>query len=546
MTIGDVHEPLAPGTVSSPVAPIGVAGDGTVSPHEPPSGAAAPVSRLRSVDWKLVGAALSGLIGSLLITGSAPIHRFAVFHAYPKIPFVPRPPRTENTAWNDLASIMQLSLFLVGMVLMCLGWLGLVRRADRMAGSERRRLRTVLAVAVLWTLPVLVGPPLLSNDSYSYAAQGEMSAQGLDPTHEGPAVGLGRGDFLQQVDPFWRTAPAPYGPVWVLAGEGVVIAAGHSPVASVWLFRAVALLGVAIATVGLVSLARSHRVPVPIAVAVGIANPLVVLHLVGGEHNDALMMGFLVCGVAAAKKGRRWLAVLLLTFATAIKLPAFIALAILAWQFEGVRVPLRRRIVGLVKVGGVAAAMIGALCVVAGIGLGWVSALKSTGKVMDTMSVTTLLGYSITDLAHLVRLQVGFETPVNIVRMIGVLAGAALSFKLLIQSGKVGLARAIGLCMIIMVLFGPVVWPWYLPAGFALIAGSGLGKWRPSYLIGCLLASWLVWPNNIVAHPFLVDNQRNLMLGVCIATTLACWIAQRHAATHGRYLADEEALAAQG
>ena len=511
-----------------------------ISPYEPavPLGPRrSPWATFRSnVDGKLVLAAASGLLGTLIISGSAPIWKHSVPSWHLSVPFVPRPPLREGTAWTDTASLTQALLFALGMVLVSLGWIGLVRRSERMPGTGRQRAKWVLAICVLWAIPVMLGPPLLSNDAYSYAAQGEMSAQGLDPTDVGPATGLGRGEFVRQVDPFWRHAPAPYGPVWVLAGEGAVVASGHDPMLGVWMFRLLAIIGVAITVAGLISMARSYRVPVALALAVGIGNPLVILHLIGGGHNDALMMGFLVCGVAAHKKGHRWLAVALITMATAIKLPAIVALGILAWQFEGTKVLFRRRLLGIAKVGGFAVVSIAVLSVAAGIGLGWVKALQSTGKVMDTMSLTTLTGFTIGDILHLLGSDVRGESVVNVVRMIGVLAGAALAFKLLIQSGKVGIAHAIGLSMILMVVFGPVVWPWYLPAGFALLAGSGLGKWRPSYLIGCLLASFLVWPNNIQAPEVLVANQRYLMLSVCIVVMIAGWFAQRHAAIHGRYL----------
>ena len=57
-------------------------------------------------------------------------------------------------------------------------------------------------------MPFLFGPPLLSNDAYSYGAQGELSSQGFDPTSHGP-VYLGSGDYMVSADPVWRNNPAP-------------------------------------------------------------------------------------------------------------------------------------------------------------------------------------------------------------------------------------------------------------------------------------------------------------------------------------------------
>ena len=62
---------------------------------------------------------------------------------------------------------------------------------------------------------------------------------------------------------------------------------GHDPASAIWGFRALAMLGVMLGAIGVASIARSLRQPPAVAVAVGIASPLVLLHLIGGSHNDA-------------------------------------------------------------------------------------------------------------------------------------------------------------------------------------------------------------------------------------------------------------------
>jgi hypothetical protein len=49
----------------------------------------------------------------------------------------------------------------------------------RRAGLGRIGIRTVGTAAVVWTLPVLPAPPLLSLDAYSYMAQGTMLLTGF-------------------------------------------------------------------------------------------------------------------------------------------------------------------------------------------------------------------------------------------------------------------------------------------------------------------------------------------------------------------------------
>ena len=154
----------------------------------------------------LILAALSGFCGSLLIVATAPVWRLAPPGGWRlTLPGVPHP---------GTSSLFAGTTFVVGVILMTLGWMGLIGRAERQRWRERHRLIMVLAVLVLWAVPLMLAPPLLSNDAYSYAAQGELASQGIDPSSHGPAYLLG-GDFMIGADPVWKISPAPYGPVWI-------------------------------------------------------------------------------------------------------------------------------------------------------------------------------------------------------------------------------------------------------------------------------------------------------------------------------------------
>ena len=81
------------------------------------------------------------------------------------------------------------------------------------------------------------------------------------------------------------------------------------------------ILGVAMAAVGIGLIADKSRVNPAVAIAIGLGNPIVILHLIGGVHNDALMFGLLALGLAAAQRDRKKTALALLAAATAVKLP---------------------------------------------------------------------------------------------------------------------------------------------------------------------------------------------------------------------------------
>lgn len=185
-------------------------------------------------------------------------------------------------------------LVYAGIVLMLGAWFELVRTVRRQPSIPMARL---VAILVAWVAPVLVMPPVFSRDVYSYAAQGEMVQRGLNPYARTPSA-LRGGRFLDLVDPLWRHVPAPYGPAWERF-SGAIVALSHH---DVWLaaagFRLVALAGLGLIAWAVPSLARSIGRPGSVAFALAALNPVVLLVLVGGAHNDALMLGLLVAGCA--------------------------------------------------------------------------------------------------------------------------------------------------------------------------------------------------------------------------------------------------------
>ena len=462
--------------------------------------------------------ALSGFLGALVIAASAPVWRLAVPSWRITVPGIPHP----GTAFQST------SLFLIGLILLAVGWLGLILRAGQIA--DRRRALVVVGVIIsLWAIPVSLGPPLLSNDVYSYVAQGEMASRGIDPGSNGPAA-LGRNDWTSAADPVWRAAAAPYGPVAVFTSRTVVEAAGHDPALALWFYRVVVIAGIAMAAVGVSLIASRSGVAPAVAVAIGLGNPIVILHLIGGAHNDAVMFGFLALGLAAAQRQRRVLALALLTAATAIKLPAALGLVYLGWCWDGAVATTRRRIITTAGVVVSAVSAIALGCLVMGMGPGWLTALTSTGKVNDTYSPTTKLGFSISELLAAVGIDVDGATLTAGVRALGLLAVVIGALIVMLRSPRLGLVRATGIMLVAYVLLGPVIWPWYLAAGFALLAACGLGRYQPASLVVCLAVSWFVWPTSVVSIQELGGGYQHLRgLGVVLLVGALAWAAQRFA-----------------
>lgn len=468
----------------------------------------------------LVASALSGFLGSLLIVVTAPVWYLAPPGTWRlTLPGVPHP---------GSSSLFAGATFVVGVILMTLGWIGLIGRADRQRWRERRRLVMVAAVIALWALPLVLGPPLLSNDAYSYAAQGELASRGIDPSAHGP-VYLLDGDFMIGADPIWKNSPAPYGPVWIGLSETVVELSGHDAADALWGFRALAVVGVVMGAAGVVVIARSYRLSPAAAVALGVANPLVLLHLVGGSHNDALMLGFLALGLAAFRRDRRVLAVVLVALAVAVKLPAAVALVYMGWAWAGAGSPLRARVLSIARTLAGAAMVVVAFSVVAGVGPGWLFALEGTNSVMSTFSATTKLGWVVADGLHLAGLGVSETAVVNLFRLAGLAAAGAVALFLLLRTDRFGVVRCVGLALVAVILLGPVVWPWYLPAGLVILSAVGFGRYRPSYYVVSFAACLLVFPRSVNAVPGLLGWQHLLGLGVVALIAGAAYLAPRFA-----------------
>ncbi len=192
-------------------------------------------------------------------------------------------------------------------------------------------------VAVLWSLPLLLAPPVLSADPFAYADIGWMTHVGADLDHD-PLASQG-GPYVDAVDPFWAGRLVAYPELAVRLAHLGTAATGYDPFWGVLAQRAIAVLALVAAAALLLRLADLLGVDRGWTLWCGVLNPLVLLHLVGGAHNDAPMIAVTVAALyLAARWGRAhwwvtWLAApALVGLAAAIKPQALVALVpIMLW-----------------------------------------------------------------------------------------------------------------------------------------------------------------------------------------------------------------------
>ncbi|NEE19944.1 DUF2029 domain-containing protein, partial [Streptomyces sp. SID7499] len=124
----------------------------------------------------------------------------------------------------------------------------------------------------------------------------------------------------------WRDTPAPYGPLFLLLSTAVAWITGGTIVPAVLAMRIVALVSLVLIVWSLRRLAREHGRSESRALWLGALNPLLLIHVVGGVHNDGLMIGLMLAGLVLALRGR-WIAgSALVGLAMMVKSPAAVTL----------------------------------------------------------------------------------------------------------------------------------------------------------------------------------------------------------------------------
>jgi hypothetical protein len=233
-------------------------------------------------------------------------------------------------------------LHVVGLILV----LGLMFGSYVLAANSAQQLpaRAVLITIGALHALVLLGPPLLSTDIFSYQAYARIgSVYSANPYLQGPhAIALD--PVFPYIGAKWSYIPSAYGPAFTAFSY---LLAPLSVAASVLAYKSLAVL----ASLGIVwlvwSSARLRGLNPVRAVALVGLNPLLVVYGVGGGHNDLIMLAVLMGAVYMTLLRRERLSGGLAVLAVAIKLTAIVpALFAFAGAARRVRTPRRDFAIG--------------------------------------------------------------------------------------------------------------------------------------------------------------------------------------------------------
>jgi alpha-1,6-mannosyltransferase len=411
-------------------------------------------------------AVLAGFSGTILIAVAASLAGSPFAFKVPGAWFfgVPSANLGESVARASGGMLFaELALGFCGIVLLCRAWLSITKGVARRPGEQPGRLAGILA---LWSVPLLVAPPLFSNDIYSYAAQGEMVSRHISPYLYGPGV-LGASPFSSLAQGVWINTPSPYGPLFNGLDGRIVGLTDHRVLLSLVLLRLLAVVGVVLMAVFVPRLARSYGKDPATAFCLGVLNPLVLLFLVGSGHNDALMIGLLVAGLYVAREGRPAWGMALCALAGAIKIPGLAGAFAIAWTCPGSNESLRRRARLIAEAVAISAATFEALSALFGVGWGWVGTIGASDSVTSWITPVDLVAKLVPKITRGLVPAAGFLTVAHVV---GVLVAAVVCVWAVRHLPTLGLPRVMGISLLALVLLGPIVQPWYLLWGIAVLA----------------------------------------------------------------------------
>ena len=402
------------------------------------------------------------------------------------------------SGWDLLrGSAYALPLCVLGTALLCGSW-WLLREAPAQAVGR---------AAALWGLPLLAAPPLASRDAYAYVGQGALVAGRLDPYAQGP--GALPGPLSAGVDDVWLDSAAPYGPLW-LGLAGLVVRATGTVVPALLGMRLFAVAGLLVLAWALTRLAQDRGR----ALWLGVANPLVLVHLLAGAHNDALMIGLAAAGLAVARApasgrpsaafGRLVLAAVLVTAGALVKVPA---IAVLAFLPLLVAQDVPGRVRAALLAGGTATVTAVVVTLVSGLGWGWLGSLDAGRARLALFSPLTGLGVAL---------------PGDVVEPVlaaGLVLAAVVGVVLLLAADRLRPVRACGLLLLAVSLLLPVVQPWYVLWGVVLLGATSSARVVAGLGAACVVLVLLVQPSgrSVVRPPLYgVPTLLAAAVGACV------------------------------
>jgi hypothetical protein len=202
------------------------------------------------------------------------------------------------------------------------------------------------------------------------------------------------------------------------------------------------------------------------------------LSLLAGAHNDALMLGLLMAGLAVAKRFGRVPGIILCALAAGVKSPAALGVLFLGWVWAGPGASTRRRIGHTVGAGFIALATMETVALATGTGWGWMRTTTSADASFTGVTPINLLARSVSITSHVIQLPISVLQVRPVFIVLGLALAVGLGVRFLLRSPQDGVVRNLGLTLLVLALLGPIVWAWYVTWGLVVLAAVAAGPLR--------------------------------------------------------------------
>ncbi|HET7418654.1 MAG TPA: glycosyltransferase 87 family protein [Solirubrobacterales bacterium] len=356
-------------------------------------------------------------------------------------------------------------------------WAGFLAYLGAVAAAPRLGALLVWGAIVVFVAGFALAPVLLSHDVYSYVDYARLGVRhDLDPYVHPPLAAPSDPAFAEVT---WTEATSAYGPLFTLATYPLAWLPVGVAVAVLKAVAAFSVLGIT----ALVSRIAAWRGVDPLRAAAFVAlNPLVLVHVVGGAHNDGITMLLAMAGVAAFLSAREATAGAAFAAAVATKLSAafVVPFAVAHSLSTGRKYPYREgnRPVSRVVAGAAGAAV--AIAIAAYLAFGW-DWLHGFGLAGENQSRTSHMSIPIT------VARLGGLDP-DAVRLLAALAFAALVAYLLVWTWRGGdWVRASSWAALGLLLATAWLLPWYL---IWLLPLAAISRDRPLQLLSLGLTAY--------------------------------------------------------
>ncbi|BBY67610.1 hypothetical protein MHEL_58530 [Mycolicibacterium helvum] len=260
-----------------------------------------------------------------------------------------------------------------------------------------------------------------------------------------------------------------------------------------------------------------------VALWICVLNPLVIIHLMGGVHNEMLMVGLMMAGIALTFARRHAAGAALIAIAVAVKATAVLALPFMVWVW--MRHLRQTKNLSAIRAFATASAASVAIFIavfavlswVAGVGLGWLTALAGSVKIINWLTIPTAIA-NLTNAVGSLFMPVNFYAVLEVTRIAGIII-IAVSLPLLWwrfrhddREALTGIAWA----MLMVVLFVPAALPWYYTWPLAVM--SALAQSRAAIALIAGFSTWIM----VIFKP---DGSHGMYSWIHVLLATACALA---------------------